>query len=428
MLLFQSCESSFLKNAVETLNPIPKVFTGMQWSTDNEVYINPNDFSIDGTMMGGVSGIFVNGGKKIWPIRDMKDNGPTVGKRAWSVKSSDEQNYPASIITAILKNNSSPSTGAGTVAAVPGDAITLNFGTQGLFMKNFVDSTLNTSGEEFPARGVKFSFLLTPTAFYGADSAALATDTLIYDFKLIKPASTVYGKHWLERYMYGTVSTSWTNGTGDPDLMKAHAEGQVATAVKARLGLYDTGNKFEFDDPAAPGVPTTTAISVYSWEPKPDLSLGWAPLKNYALALSPIHDSNEGGESFAPVTVSVPVVFTSNVGSVVNAVKDAIAAGTFGKDPDSVTTSPTEPTGYPDYIQHLGDTDDPDGIASGTAAVLKMIEKVGFTVGSVLGTPQVECSSLKNRTGAQTLTITFGPGADGSPVNTLSFTVWVNAK
>jgi hypothetical protein len=422
--LFQACETDFLKNAMEALNPSPKVFIGMKWSDNNEVYLNPNNGSIAGTMS-VVSGIFLNGGKRVWPIQDLKDNG-AKGKLAWSIKSHDEKNYPAGTITDILEANNSPSTE--TVNGIPGDTITLIFESAA----SVVDIT---DPDTYPTEGVTYSFILTPNAFYGADMAALSTDTLTHDFKLIKPTSTVYGKHWLERYMYGTVSTSWAEGGGPTETdaaavmaaMIADAGSKAAVYADERLNAYaDPGSydtlTFVFDNES------TGSMSVVSWENAPDLSLGWAPLKSYALALSPIRDASEDVEPFAPVSISVPVMFTSNVGSVASAVKAAMAAGTFSKDPYEVEQPPGSTTGYPDYIQHLGDTVDPDGIVSGSVAVFYMIgELLGASenVGVLLNSPQVECSPLQNSTGTQTLTIVFGPGTDGSPTNTLSFTVWV---
>jgi hypothetical protein len=430
--LFQACESDFLKSAMETLNPSPKVFVGMKWSDSNEIYLNPNDASIAGTM-GVVSGIFLNGGKRVWPIHDLKDNG-AKGKRAWSIKSHDEENYPASTITSILESNDSPSTE--TINGIPGDTITLIF-ESGPGVVEITDP------DSYPPEGVTYSFILTPNAFYGADIAALSTDTLTREFKLIKPTSTVYGKHWLERYMYGTVSTSWAEGTLGASLvgtdaasvmaaMVADAGSKAAVYAEERLNAYaytEAGSlTFAFDNESA------GSMSVVSWENTPDLSLGWASLKSYALALSPIRDEiEEEEEPFAPVSISVPVLFTSNVGFVVSAVKDAMAAGTFGQDPEDEPTVTDNTTGYPAYIQHLGDIADLAGTASGNAAVLYMIEKLldpessnsGDDVDAFLNVPQVECSPLENKTSAQTLTIVFGPGTDGSPTNTLTFKVWV---
>jgi hypothetical protein len=428
-LLFHACESSFLKGAMEALNPSPSVFAGMQWSSENEIYINPKDFSISGTMS-AISGVFVNGGKQIWPIQDMKDHGGLNGKRAWRIESSDKVNYPAGSITSILAPGS-PFVG-GSVG-IKGDSITLAFEAGSAVMDTFVNAA--PSDEPFPAGGVTFSFILTPNAFFGADVTLLATDTLTRNFKLVVPTSTVYGKLWLERHMYGTISSSWGKAAtdiGDSGLagteaqMKENAGSLAVNDVTAWLDGYaatvDPGLTFEFDnsDPDKLG-----SLAVNSWNPAPDLSQGWAPLKNYSLVLTPIRDSAETEQPFAPVTISVPIEFTSNVGSVVTAVKDAIEAGTFGQEPNP--DSPYDPgpgdTGYPYYIQHLGDIEDADGTVSGSVAVDAMITGINFQ-----GLVQtISTLPLANSTGQQQLTITFGPGADGSPANKLTFTVWVNA-
>ena len=426
-LLFHACESSFLKGAMEALNPSPSVFSGMQWGSENEIYINPKDFSISGAMS-AISGVFINGGKQIWPIQDMKDHGGLNGKRAWRIESSDKVNYPAGSITASLAPGS-PFVG-GSVG-IKGDSITLAFEAGSAGMDTFVNAA--PSGDPFPAGGVTFSFILTPNAFFGADVALLATDTLTRNFKLVVPASTVYGKLWVERHMYGTISSSWGKAATDIDgsglagteaQMKENAGSLTVNEVTDWLNGYAAtaapSLTFEFDnsDPDNPG-----SLAVNSWNPEPDLSLGWAPLKNYSLVLTPIHDTDDTDPSFAPVTISVPIEFTSYVGSVVTAVKDAMAAGTFGQDPNPAYEPKPGDTGYPYYIQHLGNTDDAEGIVSGSVAVDAMIGSIGF---QNLVT-NISTSPLANSTGQQQLTITFGPGADNSPANTLTFTVWVKA-
>ncbi|MDR2343936.1 MAG: hypothetical protein LBD86_05335, partial [Spirochaetaceae bacterium] len=205
-LLFQACESSFLKSAMEALNPIPDVFVGMDWGDENSVYINPGSKSIDGTL-GVVSGVFLNGGKSIWPNYDLAASGPNSSKKAWSIVSSDETNFPAGSLVTMLTNNSSPS--SAIAGGIPGELITLSFGTEALCMENFVN-TLTLLGSE--TGQVTYSFILTPAAFHGADSASMSTNTLTRNFNLILPTYTGYGKQWLERYMYGTISASWTEG------------------------------------------------------------------------------------------------------------------------------------------------------------------------------------------------------------------------
>ena len=428
--LFQSCESSFLKSAMEALNPIPSVFAGMQWSSENEIYINPKDFSISGTMS-AISGVFVNGGKQIWPIQDLKDHGGLNGKRAWRIESSDKVNYPAGSITSILAPGS-PFVG-GSVG-IKGDSITLAFEAGSAVMDTFVNAV--PSGELFPAGGVTFSFILTPNAFFGADAALLVTDTLTRNFKLVVPTSTVYGKLWVERHMYGTISSSWGKAADDigsgsgltskEAQMKENAGSLAVNDVNDWLDGYENTISphltFEFDnsDPNNSG-----SLAVKSWNPEPDLSLGWAPLQNYSLVLTPIRDYDEGDQPFAPVTISVPVKFTSDVGSLVTAVKDAMAAGTFGQDPaDGPTT--TDATGYPAYIQRLDDATDPDGIISGSVAVNAMINGINFQ--GLVPPANISTSPLQNRTSQQQLTIMFGQGTDSSPGNTLTFTVWVQSS
>ncbi|MDR3356689.1 MAG: hypothetical protein LBO04_05810 [Spirochaetaceae bacterium] len=414
--LFHACESSYLKSAMEALNPIPKVFSGMKWGDGNIVYVSPKNFSIAGTMGGVITGLFLNGGKRIWPNTDLQDK--DNGKDAWRLVSSKEEDYPAGSIAAILKTNKSPST-AGTTG-VSGDAITLLFGTAG--------GGIGYDFTGFPASGVKFSFILTPNAFHGADSASLSTDTLTRDFSLLMPTSTVYGKHWMEKHMYGTISAKWGEDAGggsvQPGSTKADfiagmisaAGSKAAAGAGAWLTVYGSTD-FEFaDDPAGNG-----SLSVISWETPPELSKGWANLQNYALQLTPIHDTSDTGEPFEPVRISVPVVFTSNVGSVSKAINAAIAAGTFGGDPNNDT--------FPKVLEHMGDADDPDGSKSGSIAINTLIGSLGFSVSSVLGSPpNIETSTLQNRTSQQTLTLTLGPGADESPANTLTFKVWVKQQ
>ena len=210
--------------------------------------------------------------------------------------------------------------------------------------------------------------------------------------------------------------------------MKENAGSLTVNEVTDWLSGYtataDPSLTFEFDnsDPNNSG-----SLAVKSWNPEPDLSLGWAPLKNYSLVLTPIHDTDDTDPSFAPVTISVPIEFTSYVGSVVTAVKDAMAAGTFGQDPNPDPPYEPEPgdTGYPYYIQHLGDADDPEGLGSGSVAVGSMATGIGFQ--NLVPLANISTSPLANSTGQQQLTITFGPGADNSPANTLTFTVWVKA-
>jgi hypothetical protein len=406
--LFQSCESSFLKSAIEALHPVPGVFVGMQWDNENIIYINPHTSMIEGTM-GVISGIFQNSGKRIWPDTDLKDNGPenSAGKRAWKLTSSDEVNYPAGTLISILRNNESPSTANGA----GGDLITLNFGNGSVSLGDYDDP-------DFVPNVVKFSFILTPNAFHGADSVSLTKDTSI-DFNLLMPTSTVYGQKWVERNMYGTISTTWgaagTNAADPAAGMIETAGSLAAYAAEERLKEYTAGTlAFEFDNPDAGG-----SMAVLSWEPTPDLSRGWARLRNYKLVLTPIRDKYEYEEPFAPVAISAPVTFMSNVGSVAMAIEDAIAAGTFGTKPTGAESPAPDQTGYPYYIQYAGT----EGVEpSGSLAVNKLISELKFT-GAIYGS--LSCLPLENKTSQQTLTIILGPGTDYSPENTLTFKVWV---
>jgi hypothetical protein len=416
VLLLQACDGNkFLQDALEKLNPpSPAPSKDIAWD-DNVVYINPKDKIIDATM-GVISGLFSNNGSSIWPRSDITGNGPSSARQMWRVDSADEENYPAGTITTILSANSSPTTAVATGGTL-GNVITLIFTTGTAVGDDITDAT--------------YSFILTPNAFYGPDSAAL-TEDMPFEFKLVMPTSTVYGQKWVEKNMYVPIRTTWAAGsaaagaaTGSTatieevvDWMIADAGSRAAAAAEARLTGYKS--PFNFDDPSG-------SMSVLSWEPTPDLSKGWARLKNYKLVLTPIYDPDDGDETFVPVAISAPVEFMSNVGSVAVAIEAAVKAGSFGQDPGGSPPPSADPTtGYPAYIQH-GGTADVSGILSAGTAAWHMINALGLQ--SLIGKDQVMGGSkLENETSQQELTLLLGQGTDGSPIDSLTFKVWVKSS
>jgi predicted nucleotidyltransferase len=211
VLLLQACEGNkFLESAAEKLNPSsPPLVVSMDWEPDN-IYINPKDKSIDG-VTGMITGTYRNGGKKIW----FKKTSSLSQEVDWNLVSSAEESYPAGSITTILVANTSPSTHNGTLGTI----ITLNFAADTSAVESIINvddgsgsTVISTAFVKPDEGGVKYSFILTPKAFTGAE-ARTVTDNLRHDFRLIMPSYAGYAKQALERFEYDSISVSWKAGS-----------------------------------------------------------------------------------------------------------------------------------------------------------------------------------------------------------------------
>jgi hypothetical protein len=329
VLLLQACEGNkFLESAAEKLNPPSPSPVSMDWEPDN-IYINPKEKSIDGAT-GMITGTYRNGGQKIWFKKTSSLNG------VWKLVSSDEENYPAGSIAAILTNNTSPSTHNGTL----GNMITLNFAADTSAVGSIINvddgtgsgSVISTAFATPDAGGVKYSFILTPSAFTGAD-ATTVTDNLRHDFSLIMPSYAGYAKQALERFEYGSISVSWEAGSlaivaansgiepTNDDIaaeMEVIAVGSITTNVETQL-------KNIFEDPDVDKFIFGGGDMIAGWQPTLASVIssvikagsGSVDLRNYRLSLSKFTYEDSGGEGDDPpvevqATIVVPVEFINN--------------------------------------------------------------------------------------------------------------------
>ena len=293
--LFHACESDFLKSAEEKLVPnVPKP-AKMNWDY-NKIYINPESYVIDanvGVMKGNIS---TSG--NVW----FKSNLPSTQGGYWSITgdgANEAGPYFAGSVAALL-NGGTPSTGTKS------STVTLNFGTTGTCLTG-----IDQGG--FPAGGLPLSFILTPYAFAGGDSASLITDNLTHDFKLVLPATkTEYAKAYLERYDFTTsieVSLAVVNFTeagdeaGSISAMQEYAGSMAAVTAVGSVSLL-------LPNATAAG---TWGAEVRSWDPSPDKVIqafmndtGTPQNADYTLTLSLYYDAE--GQTL-PVKVFMPVQF-----------------------------------------------------------------------------------------------------------------------
>jgi hypothetical protein len=392
VFLFAACQNGFLNDAAESLNPLPVVvapIAGIDWGSKNErvLYIDPRG----GTMAGTLSGRLNNGGNKIWFVTDQSNPQPkkigyTYGK--WElVAPADEENITPEFLTAAIGSGSSM---GGTPSATP-DAITLAFGT-------FVDFV----ADYFATPGQNYSFILYPSAFTGADSNKLSTEAATLNFTVETPTATNYAKRLVEKAEYPVITVSWSdgnslNGSNPIEGMKQMGGSLAASLATNVLESYlklsgGSIGEASFD-------PDAGSFSTGLWLSVPDLAKGYWD-GNGAFRLDGFYID---AEPFVKPEISVPIKFTSDVGSAVALIQKAEAAGSFS-------------------YSSAGSSDIWNYVAG---SIVDLAGPLFYGSGSILGgTPTMVWSpSYSSSVSLYTVTITLDKGNDNSPGDKFSIKV-----
>jgi hypothetical protein len=317
-VLTQGCDNEFMKNAATALVPgEPVKSINMEWTSD-VLYIDP----LSGSIEGGFSGLLNNAGNRIWFAgKETLPNSILVYKRDWDLRGGLESSYEGEVITAgslISYMVNSPKT-------ENGDKINVEFNG---FVS--IDQLELVYGES-----QTYSFILKPAAFRGADKELL--DGQLYtthDFTLQLPTKTFYSKYLMEKKEYGSVSVSWSQGSGNWDGMMEIAGSYAAAYAEATAFAWDS-TSWAWDGSAYAGVTVGDggkSLTAEAWNTQPDQTKSYAPYGKYAITLLSYsyNDEKEAGLT-GPVSpvVSLPIEFTSDVGETVKAIKAAERAGSF---------------------------------------------------------------------------------------------------
>jgi hypothetical protein len=393
--LLSGCENEFVKSAVATLNPEqPPPRVTLEWDAD-VVYIDPITSKLSGT----ISGLLNNAGNRVW---FSKTENLVLG-RDWNVpKPPQELEYEQTGLPGFITAGSIAGfiVGGGPVTT-DGDKIDviLDSSSVELTEDNGFDLTLYENG------GVSYSFVLYPTAFYGADRNTVMGEKEERLFTLESPTKTFYSKVVMERAEYGSVSVSWADGKGQDENnpwqgMMSLAGGLAAGSASAAAAAWDTDWATDVtvndvtEEDAEPG-----QLAAVSWNTLPDTSKSYASYNKYAIALSPYSYSEDVGEPVQPV-VSLAIEFTSDVGKTIGGIKAAEKEGGFSSIIYDSSGEDATKTGIESTIT---------GLASNETPV------------TITWSPAYSDTAPKTPT-PYTLTLVIGPGTDGSTGDTITVT------
>ncbi|MDR1148343.1 MAG: hypothetical protein LBK66_06900 [Spirochaetaceae bacterium] len=313
-LIFTACENDFMQKALSTLSGgfgggggiIPAPIT---WNT-NVVYSDP----IGGTLSGTLMALLNNGGNRIWFAHEQNNK----ASKQWEFDVG-KNTITAGSLAAFI---------AGSPTVSNGDLMTLNF-----YEPDFTSITSFSTGDGTIER---YSFILYPDSLYGADRDSIAIETATLNFRVEAATYTKYAQYVIEKEEYGSISVSWAEGsnsitTGIETEIKAEMQrlaGSLAAEKGSAAAVAWAKDAWANFDPISDG--SVGSLSAVSWITSPDLSKGWLPYAKYAIGLSSILYQNDTEQQRQSPRISVPVEFTSYVGSAAILIKEAGKAGQFG--------------------------------------------------------------------------------------------------
>jgi hypothetical protein len=374
-LIFNACENDFMQKALSTLSGSDggPVYAPITWNTD-VVYSDP----IGGTLSGTVMALLNNGGRRIW-FAGTQDN---TASKQWEFTGGNSNITAGSLAMFI----------AGSPTVSNGDIMTLNF-----YEPDFTNISGLQSGDVVPC-----SFILYPDSLYGADRDAISIATATLNFSVKAATHTEYAKYILEKKEYGSISVSWTEGSISLQTAASTSEitaemrrlaGSLAAEAGSAAAVAWADNAWSDFSPISDG----GSLSAVSWITSPNLSKGWLPYAKYTIELSPILYTGESSQ-LSP-RISVPVEFTSYVGSAAILIQKAYDAGSFA----TLLNGDTADANIGSVATVLDNLGIPSLLLTGAA---------GTTIAWLSGTAPAS-------TGEYSFVVELGKGADESPEDTV---------
>jgi hypothetical protein len=343
--LFIACDNDFLNDGVSSMvGPKGGDSAPVIWNT-NTLYINPfklsdPDTSNNNSQVGTISG----------SITAVLNEQKIVTGGLWfskALNNSRSKQWDFSVDAGVTAMTAGSLTAGSLMSFIAGDPIVTDQQDQLTlsFTKANGGIIINDDNIDSYSKGNVCTLQLYPDAFYGP-----ARDT--YDFRVTKldftislPTKTFYSKYLVEKTEYTPISVSWMEGSASA--VAGYTDGAEWTDSDIINGMKFLAGSLAGVSATASLVTNTVALSNYtfegmesgegsfsvnSWGPEPDITRGWLPYTKYALTLNSYAEATEyttNDEKPVNPVISVPITFTSDVGSIAILIKEAERFGSF---------------------------------------------------------------------------------------------------